>query len=181
MKNKFMLLVVVAGVLTATYRFLPVDEQAKVNNQLQKVAQLKEWVPAAEANAPQQKYLLDIPDSRTGDHSASSALNAADAFMQHQEGVQVRDHGEVLKILNDDNKGSRHQRFIIRTDTGVSLLIAHNIDIAPRINSLSVGDALSFYGEYEWNEKGGVLHWTHRDPRGHHVPGWIKHEGVIYQ
>jgi hypothetical protein len=40
---------------------------------------------------------------------------------------------------------------------------------------------IQFYGEYEWNNKGGVVHWTHRDPNGHHVGGWLKHNGSTYQ
>lgn len=77
--------------------------------------------------------------------------------------------------------GSQHQRFIVELSSGQTLLIAHNIDIAPRINSLQVGDSVRFYGEYEWNPQGGIIHWTHHDPNGYHVGGWIKHNGRTYQ
>jgi len=83
--------------------------------------------------------------------------------------------------LPDDTSGSRHQRFILKLSSGQTLLVAHNIDLAPRISSLRVGDAVQFYGEYEWNQKGGVLHWTHRDSRGSHVAGWLRHQGKTYQ
>ena len=33
----------------------------------------------------------------------------------------------------------------------------------------------------EWNEQGGIIHWTHHDPDGRHLPGWIKHNGRTYQ
>ena len=45
------------------------------------------------------------------------------------------------------------------------------------VDSLKEGDSVAFNGEYEWNAKGGVIHWTHRDPQGSHVAGWLKHKG----
>ena len=102
-------------------------------------------------------------------------------FEQRRSDVQVRGAGTVLRTLSDDDEGSRHQRFILELPSGHTLLIAHNIDLAPRIDSLQKGDRVEFYGEYEWNDKGGVIHWTHHDPRGRHVAGWLKHQGRIYQ
>jgi cold shock CspA family protein len=105
----------------------------------------------------------------------------ASAFSNHRSNLQISGQGVVAKILPDDNSGSRHQKFIIRLSSGQTLLVAHNIDLAPRINSLEQGDSVQFYGEYEWNEKGGVLHWTHRDPSGSHEGGWLEHQGQRYQ
>jgi hypothetical protein len=103
------------------------------------------------------------------------------AFERRQSNLQVRGEGKVLRVLADDNDGSRHQRFILGLDSGQSLLVAHNIDLAPRIAGLREGDTVEFFGEYEWNAKGGVIHWTHRDPGGRHVPGWLKHRGRKYE
>jgi hypothetical protein len=103
------------------------------------------------------------------------------AFVNRLSDQQVAGEGTVVKLLADDDHGSRHQRFILRLASGRTLLISHNIDLAPRIDSLRVGDAVAFYGEYEWNAKGGVVHWTHHDPRGQHAAGWLKHAGRIYQ
>ena len=50
-----------------------------------------------------------------------------------------------------------------------------------RVSSLKPGDPVEFYGEYEWTERGGVVHWTHRDPQRSHADGWIKHNGHTYQ
>ena len=103
------------------------------------------------------------------------------AFDERYSGVQTEGNGIVIKILPDDNEGSRHQRFILKLDSGQTLLIAHNIDLAPRLSTLREGDVVAFNGEYEWNSKGGVIHWTHRDPNGRHEAGWLKHNGQTYQ
>lgn len=102
------------------------------------------------------------------------------AFKNQQSNLQVEGKGIVTKLLTDDLEGSRHQRFILKLISGHTLLIAHNIDVAPRINSLQEGDLILFFGEYEWNYQGGIIHWTHHDPDGDHVGGWIKHDGKIY-
>jgi hypothetical protein len=95
--------------------------------------------------------------------------------------TQVQGTGVVSRILPDDNDGSRHQRFILRLQSGQTLLVAHNIDLAPRIDDLKEGDTVEYSGEYAWNSKGGVVHWTHRDPSGQHVAGWLKHDGRVFQ
>jgi hypothetical protein len=102
-------------------------------------------------------------------------------FESRKSDFQIQDGGIVKKILPDDLKGSRHQKFIIKSKTGHTVLVAHNIDLAPRINDLREGDRLEFYGEYEWNPRGGVVHWTHHDPKRRHISGWLKHNGKTYQ
>jgi hypothetical protein len=113
--------------------------------------------------------------------AAESSKTLKHAFEHRQDSVQVQAAGVVDKLLPDDNDGSRHQRFLLRLASGQTVLIAYNVDIAPRIESLAVGDPVIAYGEYEWNNKGGILHWTHSDPAGRHVAGWIKHRGKTYQ
>ena len=103
------------------------------------------------------------------------------AFANHRSNFQVQGTGQIIKVLSDDNTGSRHQRFIIKLDSGQTLLIAHNIDLAKRVDSIQTGDSVEFSGEYEWNPQGGVIHWTHRDPQGQHATGWIKNNGQVYQ
>ena len=105
----------------------------------------------------------------------------AQAFRTQTSGVTVESIGTVDKILADDNKGSRHQRFIVRLSTGQTLLIAHNIDVAARVPNLKVGDTVVFHGQYEWNPEGGAVHWTHHDPHGSHPGGFIEHQGRRYQ
>ncbi len=115
----------------------------------------------------------------TGIGQADEILS--DAFKNQQSDIQIQGRGRVVKVLPDDTKGSKHQRFILELASGQTLLVAHNIDLAERVADLQVGDIVEFYGEYEWNSKGGVLHWTHHDPQGRHIDGWLKHKGVTYE
>jgi hypothetical protein len=110
---------------------------------------------------------------------ADAALRAA--YEDRRSGLQIQGDGEVSRVLSDDDDRSRHQRFILRTGTGQTILVAHNIDLAPRVEGLDVGDRVEFRGEYDWNERGGVIHWTHGDPEGRHEGGWIRHEGRTYE
>jgi len=118
--------------------------------------------------------------------AASSAPLVGDgaighAFSSHASGVEVQGSGIVDRLLPDDTEGARHQRFIVRLGSGQTLLISHNVDIAPRLTPLRVGDKVYFRGEYVWNDQGGIVHWTHHDPSGHHQPGWLKRGSTVVQ
>jgi hypothetical protein len=113
---------------------------------------------------------------------AGGALDAlAEAYSNRRGGVAVEGTGTVARLLGDDSLGDRHQRFILRLPSGQSVLVTHNIDLAPRVEPLAAGDTVSFRGEYEWNDKGGIIHWTHHDPQGQHAGGWLKHGGHTYE
>jgi hypothetical protein len=103
------------------------------------------------------------------------------AFATRASNIQVEGEGTVIRVLPDDLNPPRHQRFIVELASGQTLLIAHNIDIAPRIDALRLGDSVRFNGEYVWNAKGGVIHWTHHDPKGRHVAGWVIHNGRSFK
>jgi hypothetical protein len=105
----------------------------------------------------------------------------ASAYRNRQSHVEVCGRGVVAKVLRDDTEGVRHQRFIVRLPPGQTVLVAYNLDLAPRIDGLRPGTPIEFAGEYEWNRQGGVVHWTHRDPAGRHPAGWIRYEGRLYQ
>ena len=116
-----------------------------------------------------------------GDTGVPSITSQQNTFSNSQSGNQVMGTGTVISVLSDDNDGNRHQRFILELASGQTLLVAHNIDLAPRVSSIGKGDLVQFFGVFEWNSKGGVVHWTHHDPNGRHVAGWLKHGGRTYQ
>lgn len=111
----------------------------------------------------------------------NTSITIEQAYKNKLSDIQFKGDGKVIRVLADDNEGHRHQKFILRLDSKKTILIAHNIDLAPRIKNLRKGDTIQFYGEYEWSEQGGVIHWTHHDPRGKHIDGWLKHKGKTYQ
>ena len=113
--------------------------------------------------------------------AAADDARLAKASDDRASGLEVEGAGVVERLLPDDEEGSRHQRFILRLGSGQTLLVAHNIDIAPRVEGLRVGDTVAFRGVYEWSAEGGTIHWTHDDPAGRRAPGWLRHDGIAYQ
>jgi hypothetical protein len=113
--------------------------------------------------------------------SARSPVSTSSSFSVPANGSIVEVRGTVERLLADDNEGSRHQRFIIRVDAARTLLVSHNIDVAPRVGALEIGDVVDVKGEYEANDRGGIVHWTHHDPAGRHESGWIRHAGREYR
>lgn len=130
-------------------------------------------------NEFRQSQSLSLPTTASLSNNADTTLQTA--YKNKKSDIQVQGKGVVTRVLPDDLKGLRHQKFILRLNTGQTIVVAHNIDLAPKIKKLKTGDSVDFYGEYEWNPRGGVLHWTHRDPKGFHVDGWLKHRGKTYQ
>lgn len=122
---------------------------------------------------------LNTSKIKTSSSKTNNLIN--NLYKRRQSNVQVSGIGIVAKLLRDDTQRPRHQKFILKLANSQTLLVAHNIDLAQRINTLKLGDYVSFYGEYEWNYKGGIIHWTHKDPRNVHINGWLKHHGIIYQ
>ena len=133
------------------------------------------WSGRHESSAPTSSTPSTAPAP------AGSMAPASGASRYLRPGEPVEASGVVERVLPDDNSGSRHQRFIVRLASGQTLLIAHNIDIAPRVADLARNDTVSFSGIYETNDKGGMVHWTHHDPSGRHPAGWIEHNGHRYQ
>jgi hypothetical protein len=114
----------------------------------------------------------------SGAAAGNGAVEAA--FTAQRSGVWLEAQGPVARILSDDNEGSRHQRFVLELDSGHTVLVAHNIDLAGRV-PLARGDLITLRGRYEWNERGGVIHWTHHDPDGRGPGGWVKLGSETYR
>ena len=117
-------------------------------------------------------FTANIPrQGGAGDVGLTPLSIIADAFANSQSNLQVTQEGCITRILSDDTAGDRHQRIIVRLANDQTLLVTHNIDLAPRVPNPTIR---------KWNEEGGVIHWTHKDPDGLHVEGWLEYEGKRY-
>lgn len=85
----------------------------------------------------------------------------------------------VKKQLPDDLKGLKHEKFLLSLSNGTTILVAHNIDQAAYV-PIKPGDLVTIHGEYIWNAKGGLIHWTHRSDTPRHESGWIELNGQRY-
>jgi hypothetical protein len=126
-------------------------------------------------------YQYYFPDRQSTDNNVTAGDNAVQqAYADHRSGQWLEIRGRVSRVLRDDNEGSRHQKFILELDGGHTVMVAHNIDLAERI-PVRRGLTLTVRGKYEWNDRGGVIHWTHHDPDGRIQGGWILLDNVSYQ
>jgi hypothetical protein len=128
-------------------------------------------------NNPQQLESTNVSSSATG----MDAGAIVEAYGAHRNVPQVQGGGIVVKVLKDDTKGLQHQKFLLKVSDNITILIAHNIDLAPRVEDIHEGDTVGFKGEYIYTPKGGTVHWTHKDPRGNHAAGWLEHNGKKYE
>jgi len=105
------------------------------------------------------------------------------AHREHRSDVWIDGGGTITRILRDDKKRPRHQRFVVKIGSGANaftVLVAHNIDLAPRV-PIKKGEEITFHGEYIWNEQGGTVHWTHEDPKHEKEGGWIRYKDRVYE
>ena len=132
----------------------------------------------SQANTQNQTTEQVQPASVTANMDAGAIT---EAFSAHRNLPQVQGSGIVVKVLKDDTKGLKHQKFLLKVSDNITILIAHNLDLAPRVEDVREGDLVSFKGEYIYTSKGGTVHWTHKDPRGNHQAGWLKHNSKTYE
>jgi hypothetical protein len=104
------------------------------------------------------------------------------AYAEKRSSVEVTADGAVTSVLDDDTGPSgTHQRFIIRlAGSTQTVLVENNLTIGQRAPVVA-GSDVRVHGEYVWNDKGGLIHFTHHDPDRSHEGGWIEVGGVRYQ
>lgn len=124
------------------------------------------------------------PSTEQSDGAANSQQLGQDQLLQAQASrskkVEVVFSAQVARLLPDDRKGTPHQRFLLQLSNGTTVLVAHNTKMAPPV-PIQVGDLVTIKGEYIWNDKGGVVHWTHHTDTPRHEGGYIQAAGQTYQ
>lgn len=152
------------------------------------IAQQLGWIDLKDEpkDAPRPRQTPGTPTAtRERPDTNRTAQTDAHPITQLQEknrsGVHVTGEGTIVKVLPDDNEGSRHQRFLVELSDGHTIKISHNIDLAPRVPDPREGDTITFKGDFEANELGGAVHWTHHDPQQRHPDGYLEHNGKRYE
>ena len=72
------------------------------------------------------------------------------------------------------------QWFQMRTPEGQHLLVGHDNGMADQI-PLTVKDAVTVRGMYEWTESGGTIRGTQKDNSMERRHGFVEHKGKKYQ
>lgn len=117
--------------------------------------------------------------------STAQSPNDADvcaAYSAGRSGVEVVADGTVTRVFGiQQGRVSPHEGFLFRLTSGCSVIVRveANTDFTGPI-PLTTGEHVVVKGEYEYYPRGGVIHWTHRDPRGRHENGYIEAGGRSY-
>jgi len=107
---------------------------------------------------------------------------ALDACSRGARSVEVRERGVVTRVLGQHQSTSgTHEGFLFAIPmrgARTQLRVEDNADITGPV-PLHRGEPIEVQGQLECNDL--VIHWTHHDPRGHHIAGYIAVNGHIYQ
>lgn len=115
---------------------------------------------------------MELPDRFINDYDGNKLVQ--EAFKKKYTDFFITVMGTVVDVLPEDLEPPTHQRFLIKIPgTSQTILIAHNLQYGPRLH-LKEGDTLLVSGEYVWNQHGGLMHLTHRNPNGNFQEGWVE-------
>ncbi len=128
--------------------------------------------------------MLALACSACGGGTAEQPNNAqvCALYASGASGAEVIGRGTVLGTLGTHSGPSgEHEGFLLKLDGGCDLLlrVETNVDITGPV-PLQMGEVVTVKGQFE-DDGGGVVHWTHHDPRGRHVSGYVEAGGKFYQ
>lgn len=112
--------------------------------------------------------------------TVGSDAPAINAQAQQLIKAEITFTAPVKKLLPPDTRGLPHQKFLLELSNGTTILVAHNTRMAPEV-PISAGSFVTIKGEYIWNPKGGLMHWTHHTDTPNHEGGYIDFNGKRYE
>jgi len=104
-------------------------------------------------------------------------------YASGRSGVEVIGQGTVLAVIGTHaGPSGEHEGFLVKLERQCDLLlrIEANVGITGSI-PLHEGETVTVKGQFEDDPTGGMIHWTHHDPAGRHVAGYVIAGGKIYQ
>jgi hypothetical protein len=117
-----------------------------------------------------------------GGQQAPNDAAVCQAFRAGRSHVEVVADGTVVNVFGvRAGRSSPHEGFLMQLASGCSVVVRveANTEFTGTF-PLARGDRVTAKGEYEFYPRGGVIHWTHRDPRGRHEGGYILVRGRMY-
>lgn len=123
----------------------------------------------------------------TGDNAAdkdNASLYAA--WRAGASHVEVTASGTIARVLGvrADGRFGPHEGFLVHLrgagGHGLTIEVEDNLRLTGPV-PIEAGEDVVVHGEYEYDLRGGVVHWTHHDPSGHHAAGYIRVNGRLYE
>jgi len=112
--------------------------------------------------------------------------NAAiyNAWLTQHSHLEVTASGVIARDLGTRSGVSgTHEGFLLHlsgaSGRGLTVRVEANVDFTG-LMPIAAGEPVVVRGEYEFDSRGGVIHWTHRDPRGRHPDGYIQIQNKRY-
>ena len=108
-----------------------------------------------------------------------------DAWANRRSHVEVTASGSVAQIFGTRRGPSGvHEGFLLHlrgsAGRGLTVRVEDNVGLTGPI-PLTEGHDVEVRGEYVYDPRGGLIHDTHLDPRGHHDGGYVRVGGKVYQ
>jgi len=131
-------------------------------------------------------FLAVVAGCAPSGQAGSDAGNAAvyQSWAQQRSKVEVTASGSVAKVLGTRRGPSGvHTGFLLHLrgaeGRGLTVRVEDNVDLTGQI-PIRAGDDVEVRGEYIYDPRGGLIHYTHRDPRGRHAGGYVRIGNRMY-
>lgn len=87
---------------------------------------------------------------------------------------------QVVRILEDDESGAKHQRFYVKLSDGSEVFAVYSLEEKRRRVPVRLGVQVTLAGEFKWTRFGGLMHWLHEDTKDRRPDGYVELNGIRY-